>query len=62
MPKWLWAIIILFGGVVGSILYFAIGRDVMPVVEAPVERADVTTITRQDRIRWAIDALYDEET
>ena len=26
-PKWLWAIIIIFGELVGPILYFVIGRE-----------------------------------
>ncbi|WP_066299468.1 PLDc N-terminal domain-containing protein [Bacillus sp. FJAT-29937] len=25
-PKWMWALIILFGNLIGSILYFIIGR------------------------------------
>lgn len=25
-PKWVWAIVILFGNLVGSILYFTVGR------------------------------------
>ncbi|MEH7124795.1 PLD nuclease N-terminal domain-containing protein [Bacillus sp. JJ1503] len=25
-PKWMWAIIILFGNLIGSILYFVVGR------------------------------------
>ena len=25
-PKWLWAIIILIGGILGSIIYFIVGR------------------------------------
>lgn len=62
MPKWLWAVIILFSGVIGSILYFAIGRDVPPAVDAPIDQPSVTTISRQDHIRRAIDALYAEET
>lgn len=25
-PKWVWVIIILFGNIIGSIVYFAVGR------------------------------------
>jgi membrane protein DedA with SNARE-associated domain len=61
-PKWLWAIIILFGSMIGPILYFAIGRSAQTPVWEPPDDVDVeTAASRQQQIRRAVDDLYDEE-
>lgn len=50
--KWVWALIIIFGEIVGAIVYFAAGRTPKPAEEtAPSRPADV-------RSAAAADALY----
>lgn len=56
--KWLWALLIVFGNLAGPVLYFAVGRDVPPLVtEQPVAHAD-THLSHSERIRRGVDALY----
>jgi hypothetical protein len=57
--KWLWALVIVFvSGVVGSILYLAVGRQVAPVDEhAALPEADSTRTTQE-----VIDLLYGQRS
>lgn len=48
--KWLWAIIILFGEIVGAVVWFAAGRKAAPVQDVVVPGAGAST--------GAADALY----
>lgn len=52
--KWLWALLIVFGQIIGSILYFAIGRVPAPAEQTP-SRASTDTRDAADR---AADELY----
>ncbi len=49
--KWLWAVIILLGEIVGPILWFALGRTPAPV-------APVAPTTGRSEQGAAVDALY----
>jgi len=56
--KWVWALLILFGNLAGSVLYLAVGRDVPPpVTEEPAAHAE-THLSHSERIRRGVDALY----
>lgn len=55
--KWLWALVIVAGGLVGAIVYHAIGK------RAPEQASDFDATPRgerQDKRREAIDRLYDD--
>ncbi len=50
--KWLWALIIVLGEIIGSIIWFVAGRTPAPAAEAmPAQPAD-------ERAKTAADALY----
>jgi hypothetical protein len=55
--KWLWALIIIFGGnsFIGPIVYAAVGRNVTG--EAAVE-GGISAPTDEERTRRAVDSLY----
>ena len=52
LPKWLWAVIIVFGELLGPIIYFVAGRKPAPAVDAP------PSIPASDRAQDAVDSLY----
>jgi phospholipase D-like protein len=52
-PKWVWALVITFGNLVGAIAYLAVGRNV------PTSPADSGgAAAGSDAARRAVDALY----
>jgi hypothetical protein len=51
--KWIWIVIVILFGIIGPIIYFAIGREQPPVAE---KEADQTAAT--DRASHAADLLY----
>lgn len=52
--RWVWLIVILFGNLVGAILYLAIGRATPPAVEPEHDPG----ASPGDRTRAAADLLY----
>lgn len=52
LAKWLWAVIIVFGEILGPILYLLAGRKAAPAVEA------APAMPVADRADTALDALY----
>jgi hypothetical protein len=51
--KWIWLVIVILFGIIGPIVYFAVGRVQPPVPEAQADAAPVT-----DRATHAADLLY----
>ena len=51
--KWIWIVIVILFGIIGPIVYFAIGRVQPPVAETEADQAPVT-----DRASHAADLLY----
>jgi len=51
--KWIWLVIVVLFGIIGPLVYFAIGRVQPPVSEMQVDTAPVT-----DRATHAADLLY----
>lgn len=59
--KWLWAALILFGNIAGSVLYLVVGRNAPPqILEDPSPPAEAGE-THSERIHRGIDALYGPE-
>lgn len=56
-PKWLWAVVIVFGEIVGPIVYFAVARAPEQV---DVARSDVSTTATQ--AESVADVLYGRRT
>jgi hypothetical protein len=54
--KWLWLILIVFGELVGVIVYLAIGRNVPAEAADPLHAQDVPA--SEDRVEHAADVLY----
>jgi hypothetical protein len=55
-PKWLWAVIIAFGNLVGAIVYLAVGRSPADV-DIPSSASGASTAGGESA-RRAVDALY----
>jgi phosphotransferase system glucose/maltose/N-acetylglucosamine-specific IIC component len=51
--KWIWLVIVVLFGIIGPLVYFAIGRTQPPVSEKEADEAPVT-----DRASHAADLLY----
>lgn len=56
--KWLWALLILFGNLAGSVLYLAIGRNPEPEPVDDHQALEEAPQSRAERIRRNLDALY----
>jgi hypothetical protein len=57
--KWVWLLVILFGNLVGAILYLAIGRQEPPAIEPDL--SDVGGASPSERARAAADVLYGQD-
>jgi hypothetical protein len=57
LPKWAWALVIVFGEMLGPILYLALGRNVPVAAEDPLRGATEPGATT-DRAERAADVLY----
>jgi hypothetical protein len=55
--KWVWALVIAFGNLVGAIAYLAVGRAPAEVVDMPAGGSAAST-AGGDAARRAVDALY----
>ncbi|MDF2770575.1 MAG: Negative regulatory protein YxlE [Geminicoccaceae bacterium] len=55
-PKWLWALVIAFGNLVGAIAYLAVGRTVPPT-DVPGAGSGASAAAREAAGR-AVDRLY----
>ncbi|HEY3318781.1 MAG TPA: PLD nuclease N-terminal domain-containing protein [Coriobacteriia bacterium] len=53
--KWVWLLVILFGEIVGVIVYLAVGRSVPPDAQDPLAAAPTDDA---DRAQRAADLLY----
>jgi hypothetical protein len=61
LPKWAWALIILFGELLGVILYLLVGRNVPTEAVDPM-RGQQGTPPAEDRAEHAADVLYGERS
>jgi hypothetical protein len=60
--KWIWLLVILGMSMIGPILYLAVGRTVPAPVHEPPPPPTAVATTRAERIRAAVDALYEGQS
>ena len=59
--KLVWAVVILVGGLAGSVIYLFVGRAVPPLVDDVAGAPAADPVSEQQRIRSGVDALYGPE-